>query len=59
MSRRAQSKVETALNARGISFIGGYRTRDGRWSYHNGNHYKFSEGYGKQEAARRLKRMQG
>lgn len=53
---RAKSKVETALNARGIRFIGGYRTRVGRV---RGIYYRGDEGYGKQEAARRLKRMQG
>ena len=58
MSRRAQSKVETALNARGIRFIGGYRTRTGNVSYYNrGHNYRLNPGYGRNEALRRYYRM--
>lgn len=52
-----KSKLETALNAIGRRLIGGYRTRNGSsWWY---SRSKYTPHKGKQEAARRLARMQG
>lgn len=52
-----KSKIETALNGIGRSLIGGYRTRIGNPAYYNRS--KYMPHQGKQEAARRLARMQG
>ena len=55
--RSMLSKVETALNGIGRRFIGGYRTRVGNPDWYNRS--KYMPHQGKQEAARRLARMQG
>ena len=54
--RSMLSKLETALNGIGRTLIGGYRTRNGsNWWY---NRSRYMPHQGKQEAARRLARMQ-